>query len=234
MSRGLFVTGTDTNVGKTVVSAAIVALRRARGSVRYWKPVQTGIEQGPSASLGTVPSTSLAAGDDTAEVARLAGCAPDEILDAGVRLPRPVSPHLAAQLAGVAISIESITAMRGAVAGGGATASFWVVEGAGGVLVPLNDRQLMIDLMVHLALPVVVVARTAVGTINHTLLTLEALRQRGLDVAFVVMSGEPDDAARQAIAQHGRVRVYALPRLTPLTPQALASWAASSGTSWPI
>jgi dethiobiotin synthetase len=226
VSRGLFVTGTDTNVGKTVVSAAIVALRRAHGPVRYWKPVQTGVEQ--------EPSTSLAAGDDTAEVARLAACGPDEIMDAGVRLPRPVSPHLAAQLAGVAISIESITAMRGAIAGAGATESFWVIEGAGGVLVPLNDRQLMIDLMVQLALPVVVVARTAVGTINHTLLTLEALRQRGLDVASVVMSGEPDDAARQAIAQHGRVRVEALPRLTPLTPQALASWAASSGTSWPI
>jgi dethiobiotin synthase len=214
--RGVFVTGTDTDVGKTVVSAALVALRRARGPVRYWKPVQTGIEL------------------DTAEVVRLAACAPEEILDVGVRLPRPVSPHLAAQLAGTAIGVESIAAMGSAVRGAGSTEPFWIIEGAGGVLVPLNDRELMIDVMIYLGVPVIVVARTAVGTINHTLLTLEALRQRGLDVAFVVLSGEADGAARQAIAEHGRVRVEELPRLTPLNRQAVAAWAEASGSSWPI
>ena len=218
MPRGVFVTGTDTGVGKTVVSAALVALRRARGSVRYWKPVQTGIEQD----------------DDTAAVGRLAACAPEEIVDAGVRLPRPVSPHLAAQLAGTAISVESVVAVRRVVSAAGSTEPFWIIEGAGGVLVPLNERELMIDVMIHLGVPVIVVARTAVGTINHTLLTLEALRQRGLEVAFVVLSGEPDGAARRAIAEHGRVRVEELPRLTPLNTQAVASWAAASGSSWPI
>ena len=241
MPRGVFVTGTDTGVGKTVVSAALVALCRARGPVRYWKPVQTGIEQddpstslgaGPSTSLGTGPSTSLGTGD-TAEVTRLAACTPEEILDAGVRLPRPVSPHLAAQLAGTAISVESIVAVGRAVRGAGSSEPFWIIEGAGGILVPLNDRELIVDLMAYLALPVVVVARTAVGTINHTLMTLEALRRRKLTVAFVVMSGDPDAAARQAIAHHGGVRVEELPRLAPLNPETLAAWAAS-GASWPI
>ena len=218
MSRGVFVTGTDTGVGKTLVSAALVVLCRARGPVRYCKPIQTGIEHS----------------NDTADVARLAACTVEEIVDAGIRLPRPVSPHLAAHLAGTSITVESLMASMREATGVTSNESFWIVEGAGGVLVPLNDDQLMIDLMVRLALPVVVVARTALGTINHTLLTLDALRRRDIDIAFVVMSGEPDAAARQAIALHGRVRVEALPRLAPPGPQAVAAWAAASGSSWPI
>jgi malonyl-CoA O-methyltransferase len=95
--------------------------------------------------------------------------------------------------------------------------------------VPINEAELMIDLMTHLALPVVVVARSTLGTINHALLTLEALKSRGLHVAGVVMVGEPDAENRVAIESHGRTHVLGeLPRLSPLTPATLGAWATAS------
>jgi dethiobiotin synthase len=233
VARGLFVTGTDTGVGKTVVSAALMCLYRRRVPVRYWKPIQTGIEHD----------------DDTAAVARLAGCAPGEIVDRGVRLRHPVSPHRAAELAGRSIAIDSVVDGGGEAAAAfarpGAPAdlrgqpdTFWVVEGAGGVLVPLNDEQLMVDLMARLALPAVVVARTAVGTINHTLLTIDALRRRRIEVAAVIMSGPPDAAARRAIEHHGQVTVAELPvldsALDSISPAAVMAWADAAGASWQI
>lgn len=208
MLRGLFVTGTDTSVGKTVVAAALLHRYRGHVPVRYWKPIQTGIEQE----------------DDTADVRRLTACDPKEVLSSGVRLPRPLSPHLAAALAGHTITlqplIDSIHAQPGTPC--------WIVEGAGGVLVPINESELMTDLMVRLGLPVLVVARTSLGTINHTLLTLEALRQRSLRVAGVVMvgPGEPDN--RRAVERYGRIGVLAeMPRFEPLTGERLAAWAAT-------
>jgi dethiobiotin synthetase len=207
VARGLFVTGTDTGVGKTVVSAALLLRYRSRFAPRYWKPIQTGIEQD----------------DDTAEVRRLATCAPHEVREDGVRLRRPVSPHLAARLADVRIDLDAIGAWGPAEA-----AARWVVEGAGGVLVPINESAMMIDVMTRLALPVLVVARSTLGTINHTLLTLEALRSRGLRVAGVVMVGEPDVDNRVAIESYGRTNVVGeLPRLSPLTPATLEAWAAA-------
>ncbi len=208
MARGLFVTGTDTGVGKTVVSAALLLRYRSRFALRYWKPIQTGIEQD----------------DDTADVRRLATCEPHELREDGVRLRRPVSPHLAARLADVRIDLDAIEAL-----GPPGASARWVVEGAGGVLVPINEAALMIDVMTRLALPVLVVARSTLGTINHTLLTLEALRSRGLSVAGVVMVGEPDVDNRVAIESYGRTIVLAeLPRLNPLTPAALEAWATFS------
>jgi dethiobiotin synthetase len=253
MRRGLFVTATDTGVGKTVASAALMhALRaqvlgadseqaasrlRARpehapsmlravseqapsmlgatphglGSdagltPRYWKPVQTGIEQD----------------DDTAEVARLGACSEPEILDRGIRLERPLSPHLSARLAGRTISIDDVVATAGPDLDEGT----WIVEGAGGVLVPLNDTELMIDLMCRLALPVAIVARTALGTINHTLLTIEALRRRSLHVAGVILCGAANTENRDAIAKYGGVSILGeMPRFDPLTADALGTWA---------
>lgn len=205
MLRGLFVTGTDTHVGKTAVAAALVHRYRRLVPLRYWKPIQTGIESD----------------DDTAEVCRLTGWGANDVLSSGVRLPRPVSPHLAAKLSGQTIAttplVESIRAERGPAR--------WIVEGAGGVLVPINELDTMIDLIVQLALPVVVAARTALGTINHTLLTLEALRSRLVQTAGVVMVGprEPDTCA--AIEHYGRVAVLAeMPRFDPLSSEQLAAW----------
>ncbi len=205
--RGLFVTGTDTGVGKTAVCAALMV--RYRGA-RYWKPIQTGPE------------------DDTAEALRLS-CSPREAAYLhGVRLADPVSPHLAAKRAGTRIDLRSLTAEARHSEGP------WIVEGAGGALVPINESELMGDLMQWLGLPVVVVARTTLGTINHTLLTIGALRARHLAIAGVVMVGKPDRENRRAIEHYGNVVVLGeMPwfeevagrRSAPLEPAPLAAWA---------
>ena len=206
--RGIFVAGTDTNVGKTVVSAALLSRYRDL-PLTYWKPIQTGIEQD----------------DDTAEVRRLSACEADRVLRAGVRLPRPVSPHLAAKLSGLSLDIEPLVAIAETQPDPGA----WIVEGAGGVLVPLNEQVLLIDLIRRLqlpVLPVLIVSPSGLGTINHTLLTIEALARRAIPIAGVVMVGPPDTENRLAIERYGSVAVVGeLPMLTPLTPDALRRWA---------
>jgi dethiobiotin synthetase len=204
--HGVFVTATDTGVGKTVVAAGLMHRFRRSAPVRYWKPIQTGAGDD----------------DDTATVRRLAGCRPSEILDEGVRLPRPVSPHLAARLAGQPIEVPSILEL----AAKQPASDRWVVEGAGGVLVPVNDTTLMIDLIVRLELPAVIVARSGLGTINHTLLTIRALRHRSIQVPGVVMVGPRDAENRRAIEAYGGVAVLGeLPCMNPLTPEALGRWA---------
>jgi len=209
--RGIFVTGTDTSVGKTVVSATLVSAFRRDRTVGYWKPIQTGIE----------------VDDDTAEVASLASCALEEIFTAGIRLKRPLSPHLAARLAGTRIQIAELIEMSGRLA----LDRFWVIEGAGGLLVPINEQEMMADLIKAIGLPVVVAARSGLGTINHTLLTVEALRRRDITIAGVITVGEPNIENRLAIENYGHVRVLAeAPQLLSVEPSAIESLAAT----WPI
>jgi dethiobiotin synthase len=204
--KGFFVTGTDTGVGKTVASACLVAALRLTDDVCYWKPVQTGIEED----------------DDTAMVASLAGCSDEEIFAEGVRLERPLSPHLSARLAGTRITIEEILA----TASRAPRERLMIVEGAGGVLVPLNEREMMIELIRDLNLPAIVVARSGLGTINHTLLTLEALRLRGIDVGGVLMNGEPNEENRRAVEGYGKTRVIAgIPRFERLAADVIVPWA---------
>jgi dethiobiotin synthetase len=204
--HGLFITGTDTGVGKTVVAAALMHRLRDYGPLCYWKPIQTGIE----------------VDDDTATVKLLGTCREAEVLDSGIRLPRPLSPHLAAQLAGEEIDVELLAQTVETRAG----VSHWIVEGAGGALVPINDRYLMIDFMARLKLGVLVVARSTLGTINHTLMTLEALRRRTLPVAGVVMVGDPNPANRESIEQFGNIAVVAeMPIFQTLTDVEIATWA---------
>src|SRR6476646_10568710 len=160
MLRGLFVTGTDTDVGKSVVSATLMHRYRHLGNVRYWKPIQTGIETD----------------DHTATVKRLGTCRETEVFNGGVRLPRPLSPHHAARLSNTRIGIPEL----GKLIEGEAASYRWVIEGAGGVMVPINESDLMTDFMAYLGLPILVAARSTLGTINHTLLTLQALRSRSL------------------------------------------------------
>jgi len=205
MLKGVFVTGTSTNIGKTVVSAAVMSRYAAGRHLRYWKPVQTGTLQD----------------DDTSSVLALSACGPAGVLDAGVRLPQPVSPHLAARLAGERIRVPDLVSLVAREA-----EATWVVEGAGGVLVPLDETVTIVGLMQALALPVLVAARSDLGTINHTLLTLEALRLRSLRVAGVVMVGIPDRENRNAIEHYGGVAVLGeLPYMDPLTADGLAAWA---------
>jgi dethiobiotin synthase len=167
------------------VSAALLLRHRAAAPVRYWKPIQTGIEQD----------------DDTHVVEALVGegCA----LREGVRLPRPLSPHLAARLSGERIDVADLLTIASAQL----TTDRFIVEGAGGVLVPLNESALMVDLIQVLGLPVVIVVRSTLGTINHTLLTLEALRARHVPVAGVVVNGPPNRENCAAIEQYGEVDV---------------------------
>jgi malonyl-CoA O-methyltransferase len=190
--RGVFVTGTGTGIGKTVVSAALAY----RWGATYWKPVQTGIDAEPG---------------DSETVSSLSG--------ARVHPPRhvfraPLSPEAAAALEGRSIALTDFDLPDGE--------GPIVVEGAGGVLVPLNAQCLMVDLMVRLALPVVLVAGTALGTINHSLLSLAALRARHLPVLGVVLVGPDDAGNRDAILRHGGVSLLGtMPTLSPLTPGAL-------------
>jgi dethiobiotin synthetase len=105
----------------------------------------------------------------------------------------------------------------------------WIVEGAGGVLVPINELETMADLICALDLPVLIAARSTLGTINHTLMTIETLRRRMLRVAGVVMVGEPNDENRLAIEKYGAAEVIAeMPRFDPLTPEALEGWATTA------
>lgn len=192
--QGFFVAGTDTDVGKTVVSAWLVA--RLGGC--YWKPVQA----------GNHPET------DSAIVARLTGAPPDRILPEAYVLPEPIAPHEAARRAGVTIDLDQLVPppCDGPL----------VVEGAGGLMVPLNDTAFVIDLARELELPLILVARSTLGTINHTLLSLEAIRRRGLVLAGVVVNGPETPHNRAAIERYGQVEVIAeIPWLDQLTPSTL-------------
>lgn len=138
------------------------------------------------------------------------------------RLALPASPHVAAAAAGITIERARLQLPN--------TAGPIIVEGAGGILVPLNDRETMADLMAWLGLPVVLVARTALGTINHTLLSLEALRSRGLRVHGLVLNGDPVPATTATLRTWGRVPILAqIPPLQPLNAASLAD----AARRWP-
>lgn len=213
--RGVFVTGTDTGAGKTVVAAAICAALAERGEqVSAFKPAVTGLDEPPGdwpvdhELLGSVT------GQDPAEVAPYT-------------FGPAVSPHWAAELAGQAIEPERLLATARAARG------FVVCEGVGGLLVPLTPGYSVRDLAVDLALPVVVAARSGLGTINHTLLTVEAARAAGLTVVGVVMTPWPAEPApielsnRQTVERLGGVPVSGL---SPVTPETLAE----AGAALPI
>lgn len=169
-----FVTGTDTGVGKTVASAWLAAVARSVGrTVRYVKPVQTGLAPG-------------APGSDHDFVRAAAGVDSMELL----RFPEPLAPAVAADLAGDPIDPEALVA---AVKALGADVDELIVEGAGGLLVPLADGWTMADLPAALDAELVVVVRPGLGTLNHTALTLEAARTRSITVAGLVISGWPAD-----------------------------------------
>ncbi len=172
MSRGLFVSGTDTGVGKTVVACALVRGLRARGlDVGAMKPVETGV--GPEGPLDALALREAAGGGDPLE-----DICPQ-------RFVLPAAPTVAATAEGRAVDLA---ALRAAYARLAARHDALVVEGAGGLLVPATDGVRMADLAGELGLPILLVARAALGTINHTLLSLEAIEARGLELAGVVIS----------------------------------------------
>ncbi|MCE0743979.1 dethiobiotin synthase [Acetobacter sicerae] len=181
---GVFVTGTDTGVGKTFISAC---LTRAWDAL-YWKPLQTGLADEAG---------------DTPTVMELAGADADRILPPADTFLAPLSPQAAAAAEGRAVDVKRLVLpMR-------QPERPLVVEGAGGVDVPVAKDLLLIDQIAEFGLPVVVVARSGLGTVNHTLLTLEALRRRGIGIAGVVLNGPPNPGNRAAIEEHGHVAVLA-------------------------
>lgn len=193
----LFVTGTDTDVGKTLVSATLMA---GRGGY-YWKPIQTGARET----------------HDTLQVRELTGLPQHRFLPEAYRLSEPLSPHAAAELDGVSVDVDDIEIPEFP------DGEPLIVEGAGGVMVPLGPGHFMLDLMRTLDLPVLVVARSGLGTINHTLLTLAAIRRAGLTVAGVVLNGKLNAGNQAAVEVFGSVEVVAaLPPLSDLTPGGLA------------
>ena len=206
--RGLFVTGTDTGAGKSVVAAAICAALADRGeTVAAYKPVVTGLDDEP----GEWPA-------DHELLAAASGRRPDDVTP--VTFGPAVSPHLAAELEGRALEPPRLVAAAHDAA---READVLVCEGVGGLLVPLTPDYSVRDLAVDLRLPLVIAARTGLGTINHTLLTVEAARAAGLSVAGVVMTPWPDDALpiersnRHTIERLAAVAVSGLPATTPGT-----------------
>ena len=179
--HGFFVTGTDTDVGKTLVSAWLLTQLDAS----YWKPVQAGTE----------PTT------DSATVQRLAELPAGRVLPEAYLLPEPLAPHEAARRAGIAIDMAKLAAPphEGII----------VVEGAGGLMVPLTDDAYVIDLAAELDLPILLVSRSTLGTINHTLLSIEAIRRRGLPLAGVVITGPETPHNRAAIERYGQIEIIA-------------------------
>jgi dethiobiotin synthetase len=213
---GLFVSGTDTGAGKTALSAALLAaIARAGSPVRAHKPVVTGLDE-----PGGWPC-------DHELLAQMAGMRAEAV--APVRYGPAVSPHLAAELAGDPLDYGAILSRaRAALAAAETRAATLVVEGVGGLLSPLTDTQAVRELAVDLALPVVLAARPGLGTINHSLLTLEAARAAGLTVKAVVLTPWPREPSvlersnRTTIARRGQIEVCVLPTIGVLDEAELA------------
>jgi dethiobiotin synthetase len=191
MSQRIVVAGTDTGIGKTVFAAGLADLLGAH----YWKPIQAGLE----------------GETDSQTVVRLGGLSDDRIVPERYRLQTPASPHHAAAIDGVCIAVDKLDVPD---TGGRAL----VIEGSGGLLVPLDRTTLYIDVFARWRIPVVLCARTALGTINHSLLSIEALRHRKLDLLGIAFIGESNPESERVICEMGRVRrLGRLPRLSPVS-----------------
>jgi dethiobiotin synthetase len=189
----VFIIGTGTDVGKTIVSAWLCLHTNAT----YWKPIQTGSEDCT----------------DTLVINTLTN---SPILSEAYLLKAPLSPHAAAEKEGVAIDMQQLLKP---------TVHSLIIEGAGGVLVPINHEYSMVDLIKKLQAPVIVVAASGLGTINHTRLTLEALRARDIPILGVIMNGSNNISNKQAIEQYGKTQVLAeFPEMKELTQQQLLAY----------
>lgn len=187
MSRGLIVAGTDTNVGKTVLSAALMLLFP---SASYWKPIQAGVEELT----------------DSAAVSQLT-VSSERIIQEAYRLPFPLSPNQAAKFSGQSITLDHLKLPR---------ISPIIVECAGGLMVPLNQENLQIEAIADWDLPVVLVCRSSLGTINHSLLSLFALQARSIPIAGFIQIGEPNVLNASDISKFGNVPLIGTLPFLPL------------------
>ena len=199
MEGSYFITGIDTGCGKTVASAILTQALRAH----YWKPVQCGDLEATDRSF--VESVVC---DNTKE----------KILSERFKFKLPQSPHLASEVEGVDIQLSdfSLPKLKSPV----------VVEGAGGVLVPLNKKDLMIDLIEHLGLPVVLVVKHYLGSLNHTLLTVEALRQRGILISGLIMNGNDNGNFSKFLCDKTDLPcLFSVPFISDLSKNVIQNWA---------
>jgi dethiobiotin synthetase len=194
MNLPILITGTDTGIGKTVFAAGLTALLRAS----YWKPIQSGLEEETDSQI----------------VMRLADIPASRILPEVYRLSAPLSPHRSAELDGVKIQSASLTIAN--------CDRPLVIEGAGGLMVPLSRTALFIDVFARWKIPTVLCARTGLGTINHTLLSLEALRTRNIPLLGVAFIGAEMEDTQRTIAEIGKVHILGrLPMLEALQSRSL-------------
>jgi len=199
MSHNYIISGTDTDIGKTVVSAMLMAgLNKVGRNVSYWKPVQSGLD-------GLV---------DTRSVQKYSGLDDSHFLQEAYVLTEPLSPHRSAEIDGVEIDLEALALPE--------VDGTLLIEGAGGLMVPLTRKALLINQFKKWNAPVILVARTALGTINHTLLSLEALWARDIPVHGLIFVGEENEDNIRTIAEISGERVLGhVPMLDEITPDAL-------------
>jgi len=196
MTHRVVVTGTDTGLGKTVFAAALSGALDGC----YWKPLQSGTEDGTDADV----------------VRRLSGLPPERVLPEAHVFRTPVSPHQAAEIDGVTVDVEALNPPY--------CGRPLVIEGAGGLMVPVTREALFIDIFARWAEPTVLIARTALGTINHSLLSIEAMRNCGIPILGVAFVGAEFAETERAICDFGGVKhLGRLPPLDPLNAETLAA-----------
>lgn len=181
LPKEFFITGTDTGIGKTLVSGMLMSALDAT----YWKPIQAGLDEDT----------------DTEFVQRVSKADTSRIITERYRLETPMSPHGAADIDNISISLDDFELPE-------YHTKHLIVEGAGGLIVPINWKDTILDLIEHLNIPVLLVARSSLGTLNHTLLSLEALKSRGIEVFAVILNGEKHPSNKETIEKFGDVPVF--------------------------
>ena len=195
-TKKFFVTGTDTDIGKTVVSAVLTQKLKAD----YWKPIQSG-------DLNN---------SDTDKVKRLVENTQTFFHQETFRLNTPASPHLAAKIDDVSIHLEDFKLPK--------TTNNLIVEGAGGLMVPINEEHLVIDLIKQLDIPVILVSKNYLGSINHTLLSVDALTKRRIPIAGIVINGDQNEETERIIEVHGKVKILGhVPTLNNLSSETITN-----------
>tara|TARA_R110001599_G_scaffold184627_5_gene378576 strand:- start:17680 stop:18297 length:618 start_codon:yes stop_codon:yes gene_type:complete len=192
--KEFFITGTDTGIGKTLVSGMLMSALDAT----YWKPIQAGLDEET----------------DTEFVQRVSEADPSRIIPERYRLETPMSPHAAADIDGVKISLNDFELPE-------YDTKHLIVEGAGGLIVPINWEHTVLDMIEQLNIPGLLVARSSLGTLNHTLLSLKALRDRGIEVFAVVLNGEKHPSNKETVERFGDLPVFEVEPLEKILSESL-------------